>query len=114
MTDYMLKRIEMVTREEKNEDDEIKLTRGTRRIIKEAINETGSLDKRILCSKISDIMIEKYTDKDGNINEKALEYQSVRMNLSTTSEIGKAIDLFFKAERQPRDVRMSIYDGCLE
>jgi hypothetical protein len=112
MTEVMLKRIELVTREEKREDNESKLTRGTRRIIKEAINEAGTLDEKVLCRTISDIMIEKYTDKDGNINEKALEYQSVRMNLSTTSEIRQAINLFLKSEKQPRDLSVSIFDGC--
>lgn len=67
---------------------EFKLTRGTKELIKNAIDETQSNNRYVLCEKIADMVEEKY----GGLN---LEYQLGRMNLQTTGQILKAIDTFF-------------------
>lgn len=67
---------------------EFKLTRGTKELIKNAIDETQSNNRYVLCEKIADMVEEKY----GGLN---LEYQLGRMNLETTGKILTAIDTFF-------------------
>lgn len=72
----------------KSEMSDFKLTRGTKDLIKTAINETQSNNRYVLCEKIAEMVEEKY-------NGLNLEYQLERMNLQTTGKILKAIDTFF-------------------
>lgn len=67
---------------------DFKLTRGTKELIKTAINETQSNNRYVLCEKIAKTVEERY-------NGLSLEYQLKRMNLQTTGKILKAIDTFF-------------------
>lgn len=67
---------------------DFKLTRGTKELIRTAINETQSNNRYVLCEKIADMVEEKY-------NGLNLEYQLERMNLQTTGKILQAIDTFF-------------------
>lgn len=67
---------------------DFKLTRGTKELIKSAIQETQSNNRYVLCEKIADMVEEKY----GGLN---LEYQLGRMNLETTGKILQAVDTFF-------------------
>jgi hypothetical protein len=71
-----------------NATDDFKLTRGTRELIKNAIEETKSNNRFVLCEKIAYMVEEKY-------NGLNLEYQLERMSLQTTGQILKAIDTFF-------------------
>lgn len=70
------------------ENNEFKLTRGTKELIKYAIAETQSHNRYELCAKIAEIVEEKY-------NGLNLEYQLERMGLSTTGQILNAIDIYF-------------------
>lgn len=65
-----------------------KLTRGTIKLISEAIEATGSTDRYELCYKITEIAIERYDGMN-------LDYQLKRMGLTTTKKILDAIDLYF-------------------
>jgi hypothetical protein len=67
---------------------DFKLTRGTKELIRTAINETQSNNRYVLCEKIADMVEDKY-------NGLNLEYQLERMNLQTTGKILQAIDTFF-------------------
>lgn len=67
---------------------EFKLTRGTKELIKIAIQETKSNNRYILCEKIADMVENRYSGLN-------LEYQLKRMNLQTTGQILQAIDTFF-------------------
>ncbi|WCF11741.1 hypothetical protein NDS46_30825 (plasmid) [Paenibacillus thiaminolyticus] len=67
---------------------DIKLTRGTKQLIKSAISETQSNNRYVLCQKIADMVEERYKDLN-------LDYQLKRMNLQTTGQILNAIDTFF-------------------
>lgn len=67
---------------------EFKLTRGTKELIKQAISETNSNNRYVLCEKIASMVEEKY-------NGLNLEYQLERMGLQTTGKILLAIDTFF-------------------
>ncbi|ADO59534.1 hypothetical protein [Paenibacillus polymyxa] len=64
------------------------LTRGTKQLIKSAINETQSNNRYVLCAKIADNVVSKY-------NGLNLDYQLKRMGLQTTGQILEAIDTFF-------------------
>lgn len=67
---------------------EYKLTRGTKELVKQAIAETKSNNRFILCQRIAEMVEEKY-------NGLNLEYQLERMNLQTTGKILQAIDTYF-------------------
>lgn len=67
---------------------EFKLTRGTKELIKAAIQETKSNNRYVLCEKIADMVETKYSGLN-------LEYQLERMNLQTTKKILEAIDTYF-------------------
>lgn len=67
---------------------DFKLTRGTKDLIKQAITETESSNRYVLCEKIADIVERKYMGAN-------LEYQLDRMNLQSTGKILSAIDTFF-------------------
>lgn len=67
---------------------DFKLSRGTKELIKTAINETQSSNRYVLCEKIAGMVEERY-------NGLNLEYQLERMNLQTTGKILEAIDTFF-------------------
>ena len=71
-----------------NPEMEFKLTRGTKELIKQAIQETQSNNRYVLCECIAKRVEEKYSGLN-------LEYQLERMNLQTTGKILKAIDTFF-------------------
>lgn len=68
--------------------EEFKLTRGTKELIKTAIQETQSNNRYTLCAKIAEMVEEKYSGLN-------LEYQLERMNLQSTGKILKAIDTYF-------------------
>lgn len=67
---------------------DFKLTRGTKDLIKQAMEETQSNNRYVICEKIAEMVEEKY-------NGLNLEYQLERMNLQSTGQILKAIDTFF-------------------
>lgn len=80
------------------------LTRGTKRIITQAIAnlpEDKKNNKYDICEEVSNILIERFV---GNIEDEKfsktspaynlLEYQTMRMGLSTTSEIMHKIELY--------------------
>lgn len=67
---------------------DFKLTRGTKDLIKQAISETESSNRYVLCEKIADMVEQKYMGAN-------LEYQLERMNLQTTGKILQAVDTFF-------------------
>ncbi|MEG0900258.1 MAG: hypothetical protein RSF40_11185 [Oscillospiraceae bacterium] len=71
--------------------DNVKLTRGTKDLIKLAIEQTASEDKNNrykICEKIAEIAEERYEGLN-------LEYQLERMGLETTLAILAKIDLYF-------------------
>ena len=68
--------------------EDYKLTRGTKELIKQAIQETQSNNRYLLCEKIAEMVENKY----GGLN---LEYQLKRMNIQTTGKILQAIDTYF-------------------
>lgn len=68
--------------------EEYKITRGAKELIKQAIQETQSNNRYVICEKIAEMVEEKYAGLN-------LEYQLKRMKLQTTGEILKAIDTFF-------------------
>jgi len=63
------------------------LTRGTKKIIANAIEKTGELNRTVLCDVICDELCSKFSGD-------SLEYQLERMNLVTTKDINKAIDTY--------------------
>lgn len=69
-------------------NEEYKLTRGVKQLIKSAINETQSNNRYVLCEKVAQMVEDKY-------NGLNLEYQLKRMNIETTKQILKAIDIYF-------------------
>ena len=69
-------------------EHEIKLTRGVKDLIQEAIALTNSSNRYVICYKIAQIVEKKYPGL-------TLEYQLERMKLQTTGDILKAIDTFF-------------------
>lgn len=70
------------------EKPDYKLTRGTKRLIQKAIQDTMSNNRYVLCERIATMVEEKY-------NGLNLEYQLKRMGLQTTGQILKAIDTYF-------------------
>lgn len=69
-------------------NEEFKITRGVKQLIKTAISETNSNNRYVLCEKIADMV-------EGKYNGLNLEYQLKRMNIQTTKQILKAIDVYF-------------------
>lgn len=67
---------------------DFKLTRGTKGLIKQAIQETKSNNRYVLCQHIAQTVEERY-------NGLNLEYQLNRMGIPTTGKILNAIDTFF-------------------
>ena len=63
------------------------LTRGGKRLIEQAIVETGSTNGTILVNHICDTLSEKFTGD-------TLDYQTSRMNFTTTGDIMRAIDTY--------------------
>jgi hypothetical protein len=63
------------------------LTRGGRRMIEQAIIETGSTNGTVIMQHICDSLAEKFTGD-------TLDYQTGRMNFSTTGDIMRAIDTY--------------------
>lgn len=77
------------------------LTRGTKRIIKEAISHLP-IEKKVneyaICEEVSNILIDRFAgDKEADLFENnfaLLDYQVKRMGLSTTSAIMEKIELY--------------------
>lgn len=67
---------------------EVKLTRGTKELIRQSIAETKSSNRYVLCEHICATVEQKYSGLN-------LEYQLERMGIKTTGEILKAIDTYF-------------------
>jgi hypothetical protein len=63
------------------------LTRGGKRLIEQAIIETGSTNGTVLVNHICDTLSEKFTGD-------TLDYQTSRMNFTTTGDIMRAIDTY--------------------
>jgi len=71
-----------------------KLTRGTRDIVKNTINETKAVNRHELCGIIAENLEKKFKGD-------TLNYQLSRMNLETTGDILDAIDTYmFKHFKQ--------------
>ena len=64
-----------------------KLTRGTKELIKHAMNETQSNDRIQLCEYVAGELEKRFRGK-------TLEYQLSRMDLNTTGKILSAIDTY--------------------
>ena len=69
-----------------NEKD-FALTRGGKRMIEQAIAETGSTNGTVLMLHICDSLSEKFTGE-------TLDYQTSRMNFNTTGALMRAIDTY--------------------
>ena len=67
--------------------EDFKLSRGLKQLIKEAIEETETINRYVICEKIADTVEKRY-------NGLNLEYQLDRMNIQTTKQILKAIDIY--------------------
>ena len=63
------------------------LTRGTKKLIANAIEKTGEYNRSVLCESICAELCDKFSGD-------SLEYQLERMNLNTTSDINRAIDTY--------------------
>ena len=72
-----------------NEDarNEIVLTRGTKKLIAEAIKSTGSLNNHVLCNSICQSLCDRFSGE-------SLDYQLNRMNIASTKSIMDAIDVY--------------------
>jgi len=68
--------------------NDFKLSRGTKELIKKAIEESSSNNRYELCQIIAETVENKY---DG-LN---LDYQLKRMNIESTGKILQAIDTYF-------------------
>lgn len=66
----------------------IKLTRGTKELLKTAIEQANSNNRNDICAKVCEIVENKYQGCN-------LEYQLERMGLTTTGKILEAIDIYF-------------------
>ena len=75
-----------------------KITRRTKGYIKEAIEETGTVNRYELCKHISLAL-------EDNFKGDTLDYQLKRMNLETTKEILSAIDTYmYKYVKSDKDI----------
>ena len=63
------------------------LTRGTKKLIANAIEKTGEYNRSTLCETICEELCSKFSGD-------SLEYQLERMNLNTTADINRAIDTY--------------------
>lgn len=63
------------------------LTRGTKKLIARAIEETGSLNSSVLCNHICEDLCSKFAGD-------SLDYQLDRMNIPTTQAVIDAIDTY--------------------
>jgi hypothetical protein len=81
---------------------EYSLSRGAKELIRQAIRETQSANRYILCAKIAEMVEVKYKDMN-------LEYQLRRMNLETTGKILEAIDTYFYKYVKPVDFEAEAY-----
>lgn len=63
------------------------LTRGTKKIITNAIEKTGEFNRSIISDEICNELFEKFPGD-------SLEYQLKRMNLTTIKDIQKAVDTY--------------------
>lgn len=71
-----------------------KLTRGTKDIIKKAINETKTTNRHDLCENICETLEQRFSGD-------TLSYQLQRMNLETTGDVLSAIDTYmFKHSKE--------------
>lgn len=70
-----------------NKLENIELTRGTKALIAQAIDETQSSNRYDLCEWIADNL-------DSRFEKNCLDYQLKRMNLETTGQILNAIDVY--------------------
>ena len=69
-------------------DPKFKLTRGTKTLIKETIQNNNTNDRYKLCESIAD-------ELENRFKGATLNYQLERMNLKTTLNILTAIDTYF-------------------
>lgn len=71
-----------------------KLTRGTKDIIKKAIQETNTTNRHELCENICATLEDRFSGE-------TLSYQLQRMNLETTGDVLSAIDTYmFKHSKE--------------
>ena len=66
---------------------EFDLTRGGRKMIEQAIIDTGSTNSMVILNRICELLDEKFAGS-------TLDYQTERMNFRTTKDILQAIDTF--------------------
>lgn len=97
MESLILKKIDEVEYSCEIENTYSNLTKTARKIIKKAILEAGVFDERIICEKVCEIIVNKHTNDKGQLNDRALNYQTKRMGLSTTGDIKKAINSFLSS-----------------
>ncbi len=83
-------------------DDKFKeLTRGTKKLIKDAIKEHKVTNRYDLCGIICEELEERFTGD-------TLTYQLSRMNLETTGDILDAIDTYMYKHSKESDFNSSI------
>lgn len=68
-------------------NQEKKLTRGTKKYIQDAINDTNTTDRYVLCEIVAQRL-------ENTFKGKTLDYQLKRMDLETTKKILEAIDTY--------------------
>ena len=76
------------------------LTRGGKRMIEQAIIETGSTNGTILMQHICDSLSEKFTGD-------TLDYQTGRMNFNTTGDIMRAIDTYMYHQIKNQSIKIN-------
>lgn len=81
----------------KTEDKNVVLTRGTKKLIAKAIEETGTLNSSVLCNHICEDLCSKFAGD-------SLDYQLDRMNIPTTKAIVDAIDVYIYRHSKNNEV----------
>jgi hypothetical protein len=76
------------------------LTRGGKRMIEQAIVETGSTNGNVLMQHICDSLSEKFTGD-------TLDYQTGRMNFNTTGDIMRAIDTYMYHQIKNQSIKIN-------
>lgn len=89
-----------------------KLSRGTVRLLKEAIISARNKglafnDRYVLCQEVCELVEQKYSGG-------TLDYQLKRMNLTTTKAVLDAIDIFFYTSPQFLDENTDLNEDNLD
>lgn len=77
------------------------ITRGTKKLIKQAIEETKSYNRYVLCDWIAQTLVDKFKYKN-------YDYQLGRMGLVTSKDILKAIDTYIFRYSRANDFNAAV------